>query len=274
VAAALPDLILLDMRMKGMDGLEVCRQLKAKAVTRHIPVILISAFADVKEWVAGLQLGAADYINKPFQAEELLARVKVQLALSRATIALERQAEALRMANEQLQLEITERKQMQEKLKEMSIHDALTGLYNYGFFEEEMSRFGRGRDFPVSIVMADLNGLKKVNDGDGHAAGDALIQRAAQVFKDAFRAADIIARVGGDEFAILLPDTDTASAQQSLLRVKSALSKHNLAHGGAPVSIALGVSTAMQGNALKDTIKEADARMYEEKQAGKMQRAS
>jgi diguanylate cyclase (GGDEF)-like protein/PAS domain S-box-containing protein len=165
----------------------------------------------------------------------------------------------------ELHREIAERKQMQEKLKEMSNHDALTGLYNRGFFEEEMTRLGRGRQFPLSIAMADLNDLKGANDRDGHAAGDALLQRAAQVLNAAFRADDIIARIGGDEFAVLLPCTDAASAQQSLHRVRRALDKHNAAHGGTPLSIALGVSTAKPSDALTDTLKEADAKMYAEK---------
>jgi DNA-binding response OmpR family regulator len=94
VAADPPDLVLLDVCMKGVDGLEVCRRLKARDETRHIPIILISAFADVMEWVEGLQVGAADYITKPFQPEELLTRVKTHLTLSRMNVALEQQAAA------------------------------------------------------------------------------------------------------------------------------------------------------------------------------------
>lgn len=161
--------------------------------------------------------------------------------------------------------DITERIQMEEKLKELSATDALTGLYNRRFFEDEMALLERGRRFPVSIVMADLNGLKKVNDHDGHAAGDALLQRAAQALNAAFRAEDVIARIGGDEFAVLLHSTDAASAGQLLIRVRSALDRHNAARDGMPLSIAFGISTAEQGDTLTDTLKEADARMYAEK---------
>jgi len=112
-----PDLILLDVRMKGMDGLEVCRRLKAREETQHIPIILISAFSDVKDWVEGLRLGAADYITKPFQTEELLTRVKTHLTLRQATVSLEQQADALRQINEQLQSGTTERKQAEEEFK-------------------------------------------------------------------------------------------------------------------------------------------------------------
>jgi len=118
VTANPPDLILLDVRMKGVDGFEVCRRLKAREETRHIPIILISAFADAKEMMAGLQLGAADYISKPFQAEELLIRVKTHLALSRANVSLEQQTAALRQTNEQLQSEIVKRQRMEDELRQ------------------------------------------------------------------------------------------------------------------------------------------------------------
>ena len=118
VAADPPDLILLDVRLKGMDGLEVCRQLQADEATRRIPIILISAFAEVKEWVEGLRLGAADYVTKPFQPEELLVRVKTHLAVSRANVSLEQQAGALREAYKQQQREVAQREQVEDKLRQ------------------------------------------------------------------------------------------------------------------------------------------------------------
>lgn len=117
VAADPPDLILLDVRMKGMDGLEVCRQLKARDETKQIPIILISAFADVKDSVEGLQLGASDYITKPFQPEELLMRVKTHMTLSRANVTNEQQAAALRQINVQLQSEIVMRQSIENELR-------------------------------------------------------------------------------------------------------------------------------------------------------------
>lgn len=118
VAANPPDLILLDVRTKGVNGLEVCRRLKAREETRHIPVILVSAFPDVKEWVEGLRLGAADYITKPFQAEELLTRVKAHLAVSRANVSLEQHAAALRQTNDNLQSEIVKRQRVEDELRQ------------------------------------------------------------------------------------------------------------------------------------------------------------
>jgi diguanylate cyclase (GGDEF)-like protein/PAS domain S-box-containing protein len=164
-----------------------------------------------------------------------------------------------------VQRDVSERKVMEAKLVDVSTHDVLTGLYNRRFFEEEMARLQRGRQFPVSIIMADLNRLKETNDREGHAAGDALIQRAAQVITSAFRAEGIIARIGGDEVAILLPGIDAAAAEQSVRRVQVALDKHNATQSGTPLSIAFGVSTAAQGASLGDTLIEADALMYVDK---------
>ena len=165
----------------------------------------------------------------------------------------------------ELQLKIAEGKQLETKLKELSFLDSMTGLYNRGFFDEEMARFGRGRQFPISIIMADINKLKETNDRDGHTAGDALLQRTAQVLKTALRGEDIIARIGGDEFAVILPATDTNAARKTILRIQQTLDNHNNEHAGTPLSIAFGVSTTKQGGSLWDTFKDADAKMYEDK---------
>lgn len=140
--------------------------------------------------------------------------------------------------------DITERKQAEEELRHLSTHDALTGLYNHNFFFEEMARLERGREFPVSIVMTDVDHLKETNDQEGHASGDALLKRIAQVLTAAFRVEDVVARIGGDEFAVLLPDTDSASAKVSMQRVRQAIQENNAAHIDPPIRLSLGVSTA------------------------------
>jgi diguanylate cyclase (GGDEF)-like protein/PAS domain S-box-containing protein len=161
--------------------------------------------------------------------------------------------------------DISKRKQMEEKLKHISNHDALTGLYNRGFFEEELVRLERGQQYPVSIVMADVDRLKDVNDLLGHAAGDALLKRAAKVLKAAFRSEDVISRIGGDEFAVILPNSDAATVINVLLRVRNSLLKHNTKQTSAPLSISFGVSTADKSKPLLKALKEADANMYREK---------
>jgi diguanylate cyclase (GGDEF)-like protein/PAS domain S-box-containing protein len=162
--------------------------------------------------------------------------------------------------------DITDRKQAEEELRHLSIHDSLTGLYNRNFFMEEMARFERGRNFPVSIVMADLDGLKQVNDREGHAAGDSLINHAAEVLTLAFRAGDVVARIGGDEFAVLLPATDANVAKQLLQRMRQIIRKHQIDHPETQLSLSLGVGTSTEPAPLADILKIADVNMYREKE--------
>jgi len=165
--------------------------------------------------------------------------------------------------------DITNRKQMEEQLKYDSQHDALTGLYNRGFFETEMERLGRSREFPVSILMADLDHLKQTNDNHGHDAGDLLLKRAAKVLTKVFRAGDIVARIGGDEFAVLLPRTNSAIANDLLERVRQNIAENNNAHPDLPFRISLGVSTADDHLPLSVVLKRADQNLYHDKQYSK-----
>ena len=166
-------------------------------------------------------------------------------------------------------VDITEHKQTVAELQYLSLHDMLTGLYNQGFFWTELKRLERGRKFPVSIVMADVDHLKRTNDQDGHAAGDALLKRVAKLLATSFRAEDVVARLSGDEFAVLLPATDVATAEVLLRRVRQAIQKNNSAHPELPINLSLGVSTAAKPAPLAKTLKDADANMYREKQGKK-----
>jgi diguanylate cyclase (GGDEF)-like protein len=140
-------------------------------------------------------------------------------------------------------------------------------LYNRTFFEDELNRLNRGREFPVSIIMADIDDLKETNDSLGHAAGDAILKRFAQVLGAAFRTEDVTARIGGDEFAVLMPNADAKAAEDALSRVKRILHEHNAALDGNPLQLSFGVSTAENRAPLTEVLKEADKKMYAEKQA-------
>lgn len=162
-------------------------------------------------------------------------------------------------------IDITARKKAEAYLKYLGTHDVLTGIYNRAFFEEERARVERGRQYPVSIIIADLNGLKPANDQFGHDAGDALLRRAAEVFKASFRGEDVIARIGGDEFAILMPNTDALAAERAIGRVDHMIDINNKFYQGVSLSLSLGAATAQKGDLLESVQRQADDRMYDQK---------
>jgi diguanylate cyclase (GGDEF)-like protein/PAS domain S-box-containing protein len=164
-------------------------------------------------------------------------------------------------------IDIHARKLAEMKLQHLNMHDSLTGLYNRAYFMASLERLERGRQYPISVLMADVDQLKTINDRQGHACGDDLLRRAAQVLTLAFRAEDIIARIGGDEFAVLLPETNAKAAEAVQRRFYEMLKEHNTNHFTEnPISISSGISTAAEyGISLSETLKEADSRMYQHK---------
>lgn len=162
-------------------------------------------------------------------------------------------------------IDISDRKKVENELRYLSSHDILTGLFNRAHFESEMLRLADSEEFPVSIVIADLDGLKHVNDTEGHIMGDKIIQRAAHILRSAFRAEDIIARIGGDEFGVLLPRADAAVANNGARRVRSILAAYNQINNEHPLSLSVGYATCAAGYQLMEAFKKADSAMYNEK---------
>jgi len=160
---------------------------------------------------------------------------------------------------------LRDKQQAEEQLRYVSSHDTLTGVYNRSFFNEELSRLDRGRHFPVSIIVVDLDRLKEINDTRGHAAGDRLIQQAARVLKTAVRVEDVVARIGGDEFAIILAGADLEAAARVIERIRDEEAEYNRGDAEFPLGMSLGVATALNRGDLDMTHKQADRLMYEDK---------
>lgn len=163
--------------------------------------------------------------------------------------------------------DITERRQAEERLKFLSMHDIMTGLYNRMYFEEEMSRLNRGRFSPVTIICCDVDWLKLVNDTFGHKRGDDLLKSVAEILKEPFRASDLVARVGGDEFAVILPRTGEAAAQKICDRIQQAIERYNMKGADIPISLSVGKSTGIISKELNchELFRRADNDMYRQK---------
>ncbi len=255
-----PDLVLLDRILPDMDGVEVARILKARPEDQFVPVIMLSAKADLDSKVAGLRF-ADDYLAKPFAEAEIVAR----------------SAAMLRIKHLQDQL-----RDVQRKLQEQSVTDPLTGLRNRRFFDERLvEEYGRAQRYadPVSLMMIDLDHFKLVNDRHGHQMGDVVLHSAATLIRSSLRDPDICARYGGEEFAVILPKTHVAGALVVAERVWRALGAKVYRDPGAPPEKAVDVRvTASIGIAFypsKDItsaellLRFADEALYQAKAAGR-----
>jgi diguanylate cyclase (GGDEF)-like protein len=256
-----PDLILLDIMMPSLSGYDVCMQLKDDDRTRDIPVIFMSALDDVFDKVKAFTAGGVDYITKPFQSAEVVARVKTHLDLQNMRRCLEEQ-------NRRLQ-------QAEEALRREAIRDPLTDLYNRRYMEESLKREvlrAKRNHIPVGIMMCDIDHFKMLNDTHGHAAGDAVLQALGSLLQDSIRGGDIACRYGGEEFLLLLPDAD---AQETKGRADSLLSRIKALRipfqgETLQVTISIGVS-ALSENAsdIQEVITAADKALYRAKAQGR-----
>jgi diguanylate cyclase (GGDEF)-like protein len=264
-----PELILLDIMMPGMDGYEVCRQLKADERTKDIPIIFLSALNEVFDKVKAFKAGGVDFITKPFQVEEVLARVKTHLTI-RA------QQKELAQQNEELLRKNTLITEQTKKLELMATRDFLTGLSNRRDFlkraEQEEKRFRRtSRSF--ALILLDIDHFKRVNDTYGHACGDKVLVNVSRVLEKALRGQDILARWGGEEFICLLPETGDDGAKSAAEKIRTDLERHghDCIDVGIALTVTLGVCVYDGSCAIEECIRRADDALYEGKKQGRNQ---
>jgi diguanylate cyclase (GGDEF)-like protein len=264
-----PDLILLDIGMPIMDGHEVCSRLKASEKTNDIPVIFISAFSDTEEIVKALSVGGVDYVTKPFQIEEVLARIAIHIQIRYLQKLLEEK-------NTILEAEIQRRKKVENQLKILAATDPLTKIYNRRqFFELAMNEYSRSRRSgkPLSIIMIDIDHFKKVNDTYGHLVGDQVLIYFAQLLKKCIRAYDLLGRYGGEEFVVMLPETNNQLAVMIAERLRTFTEKTVLPVKSHKISItaSFGVSSNNKDSELplEAILHRADQALYKSKQDGR-----
>jgi two-component system cell cycle response regulator len=211
-ASERPDLLLLDVTMPRMDGLEVARRLKANPATRSIPLLLLSARRDTPDKVEGFRAGADDYVVKPFAFEEVDARIRTMLRRRELFATLESTVEELQVSN--------------RELEGLLVIDEKTGLFNYREFarrlREEWLRALR-YETPLSVIMLDLDRFKAINDRYGHPAGDRVLREFAMLVAGGARGTDVAARFGGEEFVVILPHTGGPLAVRVAERIRAAV---------------------------------------------------
>jgi diguanylate cyclase (GGDEF)-like protein/PAS domain S-box-containing protein len=162
-------------------------------------------------------------------------------------------------------VDISERRAAQDKLWFVSTHDGLTGLYNRSMFEAEVDRLEKSRRYPVTVLMVDVVGLRKVNQEHGYAAGDERLRITAELLRDTFRSDDLTARLGADKFGVLLPNTSGVSSEAVQTRVRNCLANYNKQHPGTPLEITLSIVSAEQGGSLRETVLTAEKRLADMK---------
>jgi diguanylate cyclase (GGDEF)-like protein len=228
-----PDLILMDVKMPGMDGISAARSLKSEADTRHIPVVLLTACRAVAEKVEAFSVGADDYVTKPFELEEVDARIRGILHRREALSHLESKV-----------VQLTTRS---AHLEEMVVLDEKTGLANFRHFQRRLREEWRRaeRYGSLSLVMLDLDDFKRVNDTLGHLAGDRCLQEFATLVAGGARDTDLAARYGGEEFAVVLPHASADAALRVAERIRGAVHEHVFLQDATPLhmTVSAGIAT-------------------------------
>jgi two-component system cell cycle response regulator len=257
IEAEKPDIILLDIMMPGLDGYEVCRRVKADPATADIRVMMVTALSGVDDLKRAFEAGADDYLTTPVNGLALMARIRGQLR----------------------------RKRLQDRLQEnferslsLALTDELTGLYNRRYLlahlDELLDRVNHDRT-SAAVLLLDIDHFRQVNDTYGHAAGDDVLRELATRARNSVRSVDLVARLGGEEFVVVMPETDIVIATEvaELLRLAVAREPFIIGTGGmkVAVTISIGATVAASGDGRAELLKRADNALYSAKNGGRNQ---
>ena len=275
------DLVILDVMMPEMDGFETCKRILKRPEYKEVPIIFLTAKADKESIAKGFELGAVDYIRKPFDGSELLARIGTHLELKGyreklEEINIELNKEILKgvQMQEELQTTQNELEKMNRRLYEKASKDALTGLFNRrkmtDLIEYEYDRSLRTQQ-SFSIIITDIDHFKQVNDNFGHDCGDNVLKEIAEILNSLVRNQDRVARWGGEEFLLLLPDTNIDGAVILAEKIRKKIAETSYSYGEHQLSITMtfGASSFAKNKTDKTVIKEADIALYEGKSRGR-----
>jgi diguanylate cyclase (GGDEF)-like protein len=251
------DLAVLDRRLPDLDGVVLAHELKSKRDLRTRYVIMLTGEDDQDAKVEGLELGADDYITKPFQHAELLARIRAGKRIV------------------DLQKELVE---ANKRLELLSITDGLTRLYNHRHFQDELARaFEESARYqrPLSLAIIDIDFFKKVNDSYGHAVGDEVLKAVSKLYRESVRSTDLVARYGGEEFAVMMPETDLDDAIAFAEKIRTMIESATIDTQAGPLkcTVSIGVASVpfTRTKSSKDLIVQADKALYRAKRAGRNQ---
>lgn len=248
----IPDLILLDINLTGIDGIETCKRIKEEEKLQNIPIIFLTAKTDIDDIVLGFEVGAVDYITKPFNKAELKARIHTHLELHH------------------LRQELVEKNR---ELEVLSRTDPLTKLNNrrsmMEFLRYETGRIDRGAD-PAGVILMDIDNFKSFNDTYGHEAGDEILKKVSQCLMETVRKSDKVARWGGEEFLVVLPETSASGTEDVAEKIRKNIEEAELIYNEQRLNITItaGCSTLIDEN-IDRSINYADEKLYIGKEQGK-----
>ncbi|MBF0195509.1 MAG: EAL domain-containing protein [Magnetococcales bacterium] len=263
-----PDIILLDIIMPGMDGLQVCQKLQESSDTSDIPVIFITGKSDIETETKGFACGAVDFITKPINPTVVRARVQTHLIIKK-------QRDSLENSNAQLLLEIQERKKLEDQLRIQAEFDTLTSIPNRKLFHDRLGQailHAQRSAKPIALMFIDLDRFKGINDSLGHDAGDELLIETAKRLSQSVRKSDTVARFGGDEFTVILPQIEHTSMVDLVARkiLEQMRLPFNLQKQNVSISSSIGIAMyPSDGSTIEELLKNADSAMYQAKKSGR-----